>query len=119
MLNYVVYKLILPDGRYYIGKTNNIERRILEHRKCKIKNINIKNNAILENGGFNVEILYSAPENLDKHSSQLCIDNMERLLIHKHAKMIYENLTGENSNFIDYTPYKQIINEKLLNTKIY
>lgn len=25
--NYIVYKHTLPDGKYYIGQTNNIERR--------------------------------------------------------------------------------------------
>ena len=32
---YVVYALRLNDGKVYVGMTNNLERRVLEHRRGK------------------------------------------------------------------------------------
>lgn len=119
MSKYVVYKLTLPDGKFYIGKTNNLERRIQEHRKCVLDDVNLKNNSILENGGFFVEILYEAPLSLSNDLKEICIDNMERKLIHEASKKVYNEITQQDTNFIDYTPFKSIINEKLINTKIY
>jgi len=37
-MEYVIYKLTSPNGKVYIGQTNNFNQRMIEHKNCKKKN---------------------------------------------------------------------------------
>lgn len=37
-MDYCVYKLTSPNGKVYIGQTNNFNQRMIEHKNCKKKN---------------------------------------------------------------------------------
>lgn len=106
-MNYVIYKLTFPDGKYYIGKTKNLRKRLCEHA----------NNPLHPN--FTFEVLAKAPHDISNSRKQQWIDNMERLLIHNECEKIYTEITGDNTQFYDYQPFKHIINERLVNSQLY
>lgn len=116
---FVVYKLLFPDGTFYIGKTNDLNRRINEHKRCEFNDVNLKDKTVCKNGGFRVEILYSAPTELSKELSELCICNMEKSIIHNECKKIYDEMFNCDSNFLTYSPYKSFINKKIVNSILY
>jgi group I intron endonuclease len=37
-MEYTIYKLTSPNGKIYIGQTNNFNQRMIEHKNCKKKN---------------------------------------------------------------------------------
>lgn len=54
-MKYIIYKIVhkFNKNNFYVGSTNNLKRRILEHkRKCKKPKCKI-HRFITENGGFN------------------------------------------------------------------
>lgn len=117
---YVVYMLLFRNGQYYIGKTKNFNRRMRQHQHGNYNGkINLKEEAVLLNVGFTSKVLFEVPPSVPKHLKQHCMDNMERIIIHREAKKVYDEMTGENSNFQDYQPYRHIINKKLVNTQLY
>lgn len=42
MNNYCVYLITFPNGKAYVGITNNVKRRIAQHKKCSKKDTKIK-----------------------------------------------------------------------------
>lgn len=111
--------LTFENGQFYIGKTKNFDQRLWQHQHGDFDGVNQKENAIFANMGFKYHILRSAPSGLSDEQKQIWIDNMERMIIHCKAKEVYDELTGEDSNFKNYQPYRKIINEKMVNTNLY
>ena len=91
-----------------------------EHRNGSFKDTSFKSSRLLKNDClFTSQILYQAPENLSNELKQVWMDNMEKEVIHREAKRVYDEITGENSNYLDYTCVKDIVNCQMLNTVLY
>lgn len=116
---YVIYQLTFSNGQYYIGKAKDFNRRIQQHRRAVFSGANLKETTVIANGGFTCRVLASAPQHLSDTEKQIWMDNMERIIIHREAKNAYDEVTGENSNYADYQPYKDTVNKRLVNTQLY
>lgn len=116
---YVIYLLTFRNGQYYIGKAKDFNRRMQQHRHGVFDGVNLKESTVLANMGFTCRILMVAPSYLSDDIKQIWIDNMERTIIHCESKKVYDEITGENSHYADYQPYKSIVNKKMVNTQLY
>ena len=116
---YVIYLLTFENGQYYIGKASDFNERMEQHRRGNFNGVNLKELVVILNMEFDSKILCVAPCYLCNDDKQIWMDNMERTIIHNEAKKVYDEITGENSMFDDYQPYKEIVNVKLVNTQLY
>lgn len=116
---YVIYLLTFRNGQYYIGKAKDFNRRMQQHRHGVFEGANLKESTVLANMGFACRVLMVAPSYLSGNNKQIWMDNMERTIIHCEAKKVYDEITGENSHYADYQPYKNIVNRKMVNTQLY
>lgn len=99
MKTYIIYKLIFPNGKYYIGQTSNFKHR-METYKYKSRDIRLTShiyNAIRKYDwkGVQTEIIMS-----NVHPN--LIDMFEKLYIglYKHLKISYNLDNGGNKNKI-------------------
>ena len=116
---YVIYKLSFPNGKFYIGKAKDFERRVQQHQKGEFNGVNLKERTVIENKGFKCKVIASAPITLSESEKQIWMDNMERIIIHRESQKTYNEITGQNSQFSDYQPFRKIINQKMVNTQLY
>jgi hypothetical protein len=116
---YVIYRLTFRNAQSYIGKAKNYNRRVRQHQLGVYDSANLKEMTVINNMGFTSRVLMVAPSYLDDSIKQIWMDNMERIVIHCEAKKTYDEITGENSDFKDYQPYREIINRKMVNTQLY
>lgn len=116
---FVVYKVIFFDGKFYIGKTMNYNRRMKQLKRANFSSCNLKDKTVVQSGMFYSKILEEAPAHFSDEDKQIWLDNTERIYIHKEAKRVYNEITGINSNYKDYSRYKDIINQKMVNTLLY
>ena len=116
---YVIYMLLFPNGKFYRGKAKDFKRRMQQHQKGEFNGVNLKERTVIENRGFKCKVIASAPTTLPESAKQIWMDNMERTVIHCESKKIYDEITGENSQFSDYQPFRKIVNQKMVNTQLY
>ena len=119
MNKYVIYILKFPDGRYYIGKAKDFRRRMNQHKNGISNDKNLKCALIKSCRRFVGEVLFTAPQHMSDVAKQAWMDNMERIVIHSECQKVYNELTGEHSNYADYTFARNLINRKLVNTQLY
>ena len=117
--NYVIYRIDFPNGCYYIGKAVDYRRRMNQHKKTGHNIGNLKVSVVAKCGTFTAKVLYSAPDYLSDDEKQIYIDNLEKMVIHDEARKVYNLLTGEQTNYRDYHPYRGIVNKILVNTQLY
>ncbi len=119
-MRYVIYRLNFPNGQFYIGKAKNFIRRLEQHKSGKFGDRNLKNLTVLQCGRIlNYEILCKSPSGLSEIDKQKWMDNAERLIIHNEARNVYNKITGKDTNFLDYSFAKDIINQEMVNTQLY
>ena len=116
---YVIYRLDFSNGCYYIGKATIYHERMYKHKTDLRKIKNLKVSTIIECQGFTPRILCVAPSYLPDGDKKVWMDNVERMVIHDEARKVYNKLTGQDTSYYDYQPYKDIINKILVNTQLY
>lgn len=119
-MRYVIYILRFPNGMFYIGKAKDFVKRIEQHRYGKSNDKNLKSIIVFENGRlFVADVLYKAPSSLCDSDKQAWMDNAERIVIHNEARRVYNELTGQDTNYSDYSFAKKIVNQVMVNTQLY
>jgi len=109
MIIYTIYKIVNQlNGKVYIGFTNNINRRLSEH---KLRHTHYKNkfyNAVRKYGwdNFILEILYQSKDGLD------CKNTMEPFFIKEYDTFVngYNSTSGGEGVF-GYTHNNKSINK--------
>lgn len=73
MTNYTLYKLIFPNGKIYIGQTNNFSLRMAQHKSAASKSVyccRLVDRAITKYGWDNIDrviVLTCSKEEIDTH----------------------------------------------------
>lgn len=117
-MEFVIYRIDYSSGLFYIGKTNNLKRRVKEHYLGFI-NSDAYRYKIGRNDIKRVTIIQKAPDNLTLKEKQVWINEAERYYIHEYAKKVYNTLTNKDTDFKDYSPFREIINTKMTNLLLY
>jgi predicted GIY-YIG superfamily endonuclease len=86
MNNFVVYKILSPSGKIYIGVTNNLDRRIYEH-KSDFKN---RKQQIALHHSF-------SKYDFENHTFFVVKDNMSKKVAYLLEKSLIKNLQLKNS----------------------
>ena len=115
---YVIYKIDYSSGLFYVGKTDNLTRRVQEHALGFV-NSEVYKYKVGKNDIKHVKIIQKAPSNLDEVGKQQWLDEAERYYIHEYAKKVYNTLTNKDTDYKDYSPYRDIINTKMTNLLLY
>lgn len=118
MNDYVIYRIIFPDGLFYIGKAKNFKKRKEEHLSKCTKLTTLKDKTLFDKP-YKFEIIEKAPFYLTEEQKQIWLDNTERKYIHDFAEITYREITGDFTKYSNYSDFKDIINSKMVNTILY
>ena len=118
MFEYVIYRIDFRGGKFYIGKAKNFFNRKDGHLNGCINGKTLKDK-VLFNSPYKFTIIDHAPENWTDYARQNWMDNMEKRYIHDYARQAYNEITGLNTDYDNYSDYRHIINRKMVNTQLY
>ncbi len=86
----VIYKITSPNGREYVGKTNNLKNRLKEYMRCRVDNQRFLSNSIRKYGWENhkFEVLFEVDNSV--------LNYMEKVMIKACNTFYKDNPLGMN-----------------------